>query len=91
MNAHSYPVELACPDIYSHGPSDAGIAYMHTSDPDVVGRHLMINPLTPIVIDAVLHAMLPPRRGRVTPAFANVAAHVHSMHERSKPRNRCEI
>lgn len=32
MNAHGYPSELACRDIYSHALNDAGIAYVDTSD-----------------------------------------------------------
>ena len=81
MNAHGYPVELACPDIYTHAPSDAGIAYVHTSGSNVAG----------VRMGRVAARMLQPRRGRLTLAFANADAYVQSMHERSEPLNRCEI
>ncbi|MEW9586317.1 M14 family metallopeptidase [Paraburkholderia sp. DGU8] len=82
MNTPAYPIEVAFPDISMHERSETGIAYLHTFDSGVPGAHVMINALThgnevcgAIVVDALLRAKLRPRRGRLTLAFANVAAY----------------
>jgi len=82
MNSHAYPIEVAFPDISTHERSATGIPYLHTFDSGVAGPHVMINALThgnevcsAIVVDALLRAKLRPRRGRLTLAFANVAAY----------------
>ena len=82
MSIEAYPIEVTFPDISAHEASDSGIAYVHTFDSGVAGPHVMINALThgnevcgAIVVDALLRAKLRPRRGRLTLAFANVAAY----------------
>ena len=83
MSIEAYPIEVAFPDISAHEASDSGISYVHTFDSGVAGPHVMINALThgnevcgAIVVDALLRAKLRPRRGRLTLAFANVAAYL---------------
>ncbi|MEM5424601.1 succinylglutamate desuccinylase/aspartoacylase domain-containing protein [Paraburkholderia ferrariae] len=78
----TYPIEVAFPDIAAHERSETGIPYVHTFDAGAPGPHVMINALThgnevcgAIVVDALLHARLRPRRGKLTLAFANVAAY----------------
>lgn len=90
MSTQAYPIEVTFPDISAHAHSDSGIAYVHTFDSGVAGPHVMINALThgnevcgAIVVDALLRAMLRPRRGRLTLAFANVAA--YRSFDASKP------
>ncbi|SAL30796.1 succinylglutamate desuccinylase / aspartoacylase family protein [Caballeronia choica] len=90
MSTQAYPIELTFPDISAHEHSDSGIAYVHTFDSGVAGPHVMINALThgnevcgAIVVDALLRAKLRPRRGRLTLAFANVAA--YRSFDASKP------
>jgi predicted deacylase len=90
MSTQAYPIELTFPDISAHEHSDSGVAYVHTFDSGVAGPHVMINALThgnevcgAIVVDALLRAKLRPRRGRLTLAFANVAA--YRSFDASKP------
>ncbi|MEX3687533.1 MULTISPECIES: succinylglutamate desuccinylase/aspartoacylase domain-containing protein [Paraburkholderia] len=78
----TYPIEVAFPDIAVHERSETGIPYVHTFDAGAPGPHVMINALThgnevcgAIVVDALLHARLRPRRGKLTLAFANVEAY----------------
>ncbi|MEX3844792.1 succinylglutamate desuccinylase/aspartoacylase family protein [Paraburkholderia sp. BR10882] len=78
----TYPIEVTLPDIAAHERSETGIPYVHTFDAGAPGPHVMINALThgnevcgAIVVDALLHARLRPRRGKLTLAFANVAAY----------------
>ena len=82
MSTEAYPIEVEFPDISGHEQSASGIAYVHTFDSGAPGPHVMINALThgnevcgAIVVDALLRAQLRPRRGRLTLAFANVAAY----------------
>jgi hypothetical protein len=82
MNTGAYPIEVQFPDIGVHEKGNTGVAYVHTFDSGVAGPHVMINALThgnevggAIVVDALLRAQLRPRRGRLTLAFANVAAY----------------
>ncbi|TDG03362.1 succinylglutamate desuccinylase [Paraburkholderia guartelaensis] len=82
MNTHPYPIEVVFPDISMHERSGTGIPYLHTFGSGVPGAHVMINALThgnevcgAIVVDELLRAKLRPRRGRLTLAFANVAAY----------------
>jgi predicted deacylase len=74
-------VELTAPDIAPHRASDTGVEYVHSFDSGVPGPHLMVNALThgneicgAIVVDRLLRRKLRPQRGRLTLAFANVAA-----------------
>jgi predicted deacylase len=90
MSLEAYPIEVTFPELSAHEASDSGIAYVHTFDSGVAGPHVMINALThgnevcgAIVVDALLRAKLRPRRGRLTLAFANVAAYL--SFDASKP------
>lgn len=83
MSMETYPIEVEFPDISAHEQSPSGIAYVHTFDSGVPGPHVMINALThgnevcgAIVVDDLLRRALRPRRGRLTLAFANVAAYL---------------
>jgi predicted deacylase len=82
MSMEAYPIEVEFPDISGHEQSASGIAYVHTFDSGAPGPHVMINALThgnevcgAIVVDELLRRGLRPRRGRLTLAFANVAAY----------------
>ncbi|OAJ57890.1 succinylglutamate desuccinylase [Paraburkholderia ginsengiterrae] len=82
MSTDTYPIEIEFPDIAVHEHSARGIAYVHTFDSGAPGPHVMINALThgnevcgAIVVDELLRRSLRPRRGRLTLAFANVAAY----------------
>ena len=88
--SENYPIEVAFPDISAHANSESGIPYVHTFDSGLPGPHVMINALThgnevcgAIVVDALLRMKLRPRRGRLTLAFANVAA--YASFDPSKP------
>ena len=84
MSTDSRPgvrVELVAPDIAPHRQSATGVEYVHSFDSGVAGPHVMVNALThgneicgAIVVDRLLHQGLRPVRGRLTLAFANVAA-----------------
>jgi predicted deacylase len=81
--AENYPIEVTFPDISAHADSESGVPYLHTFDSALPGPHVMINALThgnevcgAIVVDQLLRMKLRPRRGRLTFAFANVAAYV---------------
>jgi predicted deacylase len=90
MTLEAYPIDVAFPDITAHEASESGIPYLHTFDSGVPGPHVMIQALThgnevcgAIVVDAWLTLGLRPRRGRLTLAFANVAAYF--SFQRAKP------
>lgn len=84
MNTETRPqvrVELSAPDIAPHRRSATGVEYIHSFDSGVAGPHAMVNALThgneicgAIVVDRLLRQGLRPVRGRITLAFANVAA-----------------
>jgi predicted deacylase len=84
MNTEPRPqvrVELTAPDIAPHRRSATGVEYIHSFDSGVAGPHVMVNALThgneicgAIVVDRLLRQGLRPVRGRMTLAFANVAA-----------------
>jgi predicted deacylase len=74
-------VELKAPDIEPHRASNTGAEFVHTFDSGVPGPHVMVNALThgneicgAIVVDRLLRREVRPVRGRLTLAFANVAA-----------------
>ena len=74
-------VELTAPNIAPHRESTTGVEYVHSFDSGVAGPHVMVNALThgneicgAIVVDRLLRQGLRPRRGRLTLAFANIAA-----------------
>jgi len=75
------PVELEAPDIKPHRASNTGTDYVHTFDSGKAGPHVLVNALThgneicgAIVVDRLLRRGLRPARGRLTLAFANIAA-----------------
>lgn len=75
------PVELSAPDIAAHRQSATGTEFVHTFDSGKPGPHVMVNALThgneicgAIVVDRLLRSGVRPIRGRLTLAFANVAA-----------------
>src|SRR6185503_2192290 len=74
-------VELQAPDIQPHRASNTGTDYVHTFDSGKPGPHVLVNALThgneicgAIVVDRLLREGLRPTRGKLTLAFANVAA-----------------
>jgi succinylglutamate desuccinylase len=76
-------VELTAPDISRHRQSATGTDYIHTFDSGVPGPHVLVNALThgneicgAIVVDRLLREELRPVRGRLTLAFANIAAYL---------------
>lgn len=84
-----YPIELEFPDIRAFAEGNSGIPYVYTFDSAVPGPHVMVNALThgnevcgAIVVKELLELGIRPRRGRLTLAFANVAAY-----ERFDPAN----
>lgn len=79
----TYPIEIAFPDIRPYAEGNTGIPYAFTFDSGVPGPHVMINALThgnevcgAVAVKALLDLGLKPRRGRLTLAFANVAAYL---------------
>ena len=74
-------IELTAPDIEPHRVSATGTEYVHTFDSGKPGPHVMVNALThgneicgAIVVDRLLREGLRPTRGKLTLAFANIAA-----------------
>jgi len=77
----SINVELKAPDIERHRRSETGTDFVHTFDSGKPGPHAMVNALThgneicgAIVVDRLLERGLRPARGKLTLAFANIAA-----------------
>jgi predicted deacylase len=77
----SIAIELQAPDIEPHRQSNAGVDFVHTFDSGVPGPHAMIQALThgneicgAIAVDRLLREGVRPARGKLTLAFANVAA-----------------
>jgi Succinylglutamate desuccinylase / Aspartoacylase family len=77
----SIAVELKAPDIEPHRKSATGTDFIHTFASGVPGPHVMVNALThgneicgAIVVDRLLREGVRPVRGKLTLAFANVAA-----------------
>jgi len=74
-------VELKAPDIERHRRSNTGTDFIHTFDSGKPGPHALVNALThgneicgAIVVDRLLREGLRPVKGKLTLAFANVAA-----------------
>jgi len=74
-------VELKAPDIQPHRQSGTGTDFVHTLDSGRPGPHVMVNALThgneicgAIVVERLLRERVRPTRGKLTLAFANVAA-----------------
>ena len=77
-----YRVELNPPDIEPYRVGNTGIEYVTTFDSQVPGPHAVVNALThgnelcgAIAVDQVFRSKLRPKRGRLTLAFANIAAY----------------
>jgi len=75
------PIELQAPDIEPHRQSNTGVDWVHTFDSGQPGPHAMIQALThgneicgAIAVDRLLREGVRPARGKLTLAFANVAA-----------------
>jgi succinylglutamate desuccinylase len=77
-----YPVEIERADLAPYRRSGNGIDYVHSFDSGRAGAHVMVNALTHgnelcgmVVVKRLLDAGVRPRAGRLTLAFANVAAY----------------
>ncbi|MDR3410564.1 MAG: M14 family metallopeptidase [Formivibrio sp.] len=78
----AYPIEVAFPDLARWQAGNTGIDHVFTFDSGRPGPHVMINALThgnevcgAIVLDELLQRGIRPLRGKLTLAFANVAAY----------------
>ena len=76
------PIELVAPDIFLHRGGNTGVNYVSSFDSGKPGPHAMLQALThgnelcgAIVLDELLRAGVRPAAGRLTVAFANVAAY----------------
>lgn len=76
------PIEVEFPDLAPFERGTHGISWVHGFDGAAPGPHVMVNSLThgnevsgAIVVADLLRHGLRPRRGRLTLAFANVAAY----------------
>jgi predicted deacylase len=79
----TYPIEIAFPDIRPYAEGNTGIPYVFTFDSGLPGPHVMINALThgnevcgAVAVKELLDLGVRPRRGKLTLAFANVAAYL---------------
>ena len=77
-----HPIEVAFPDLARWERGTADVPWVHSFDSGRPGPHVMVNALThgnevcgAITLDALLRHGLRPRRGKLTLAFANVAAY----------------
>ncbi len=80
--AESPPVELHAPDISRWCNGDTGVDWVHRFDSGRPGPNVMVQALThgneicgAIALDRLLNTGFRPQRGRLTLAFANVAAY----------------
>jgi predicted deacylase len=80
--ASPYVVELSPPDISAYKRGNTGIDYITTFDSGKAGPHVMLNAIThgnelcgAMAIDRLFRMHFRPARGKVTLAFANVAAY----------------
>ena len=80
MNHH--PIEIQPPDISAYRAGNAGVDYVHVLDSGRPGPTVMLQALThgnefcgAIALDYLLREKLRPRAGKLTLAFANVAAY----------------
>lgn len=78
----TYPIEIEFPDLSGYRAGNFGVPYAHSFDSGVPGPHVMVNALThgnevcgALIVKALLDLHIRPRRGRLTLAFANVAAY----------------
>ena len=82
MSENDHPVELRAPDISAYRLGNTGVPFATTLDSGRAGPHVLITALVhgnelcgAIALDFLFKANLEPVRGRVTLAFANVAAY----------------
>ena len=80
MNHH--PIEIQPPDISAYRAGNAGVDYVHVLDSGKPGPNVMLQALThgnefcgAIALDTLMKENVRPRAGRLTLAFANVAAY----------------
>lgn len=78
-----YPIEIDFPDITPYAAGNSGIPYLYTFDSGETGPHVMINAIThgnevcgAIVVKELIDLAIKPSKGRLTLAFANVAAYL---------------
>ena len=76
-----FPIELAPPDIAPYRQGNTGVDYVHVLDSGRPGPNVMLQALThgnefcgAIALDYLFREKLRPMAGRLTLAFANVAA-----------------
>ncbi len=76
-----YTVELVPPDISAYRLGNTGVEYITTFDSGKPGPHVMVNAVThgnelcgAIALDRLFKMNVHPKRGKLTLAFANVAA-----------------
>ncbi len=81
--ASPYPVELAPPDISPYRIGNSGIDYVTTFDSGKPGPHVLINAVThgneicgAIAVDRLFKMNVRPVHGKLSLAFANVAAYL---------------
>ncbi|MBS1156385.1 MAG: Succinylglutamate desuccinylase/aspartoacylase [Proteobacteria bacterium] len=77
-----YRIEVTFPDLARWQSGNSGIDHVFTLDSGLPGPHVMVNALThgnevcgAIVVDELLQRGIRPQRGKLTLAFANVAAY----------------
>jgi predicted deacylase len=80
MNHH--PIDIQPPDISAYRAGNAGVDYVHVLDSGKPGPNVMLQALThgnefcgAIALDTLFKERIRPRAGRLTLAFANVAAY----------------
>ena len=81
MPQPNYAVELSPPDIEAYRSGNTGVDYVSTFASGIAGPDVLVAALThgneicgAIALDRLFRAGLRPRRGKLTLAFANVAA-----------------
>jgi predicted deacylase len=84
------PIEIEPPDISPYRAGNRGVDYVTTFDSGTTGPHALVNALThgneicgAIALDHLFRAGVRPARGKITFAFANVAA--YRAFDRAKP------
>lgn len=81
--ASPYAVELSAPDISAYRAGNTGIDYVSTFDSGKPGPHVLVNAVThgneicgAITVDRLFRMNVRPTRGKLSLAFANVAAYL---------------
>lgn len=82
LQLRPYPIEVGFPDLSRWQAGNCGIEHVFSFDSGQPGPHVMVNALThgnevcgAIAVDELLESGIRPRQGRLTLAFANVAAY----------------